>query len=206
MAIELGEQLLPVVKYTISTGALLVKSLLTIINFTRQHYKGIIALSAAIATIASIYYLSTIKVKLWAAAQLVATGIDKLATFVLKTQTTVVLGLKLAYYAVTGQIAKCRTTMMAMRAASIANPYAALATALLVLVAAGYKLYNMFLSSKKAMEGNMLSVRKAKAVHEDMVAATKEMNENTAEERTRVEELTKIINSNVYSYNEKKRL
>lgn len=50
----------------------------------------------------------------------------------------------------------------------------------------------------------MLSVRKAKAVHEDMVAATKEMNENTAEERTRVEELTKIINSNVYSYNEKK--
>lgn len=52
----------------------------------------------------------------------------------------------------------------------------------------------------------MLSVRKAKAVHEDMVAATKEMNENTAEERTRVEELTKIINSNVYSYNEKKRL
>lgn len=204
LAIELGEQLLPVVKYTISTGALLVKSLLTIINFTRQHYKGIIALSAAIATIASIYYLSTIKVKLWAAAQLVATGIDKLATFVLKTQTTVVLGLKLAYYAVTGQIAKCRTTMMAMRAASIANPYAALATALLVLVAAGYKLYNMFLSSKKAMEGNMLSVRKAKAVHEDMVAATKEMNENTAEERTRVEELTKIINSNVYSYNEKK--
>ena len=74
-------------------------------------------LSAAIATIASIYYLSTIKVKLWAAAQLMATGIDKLATIVLKTQTTVVLGLKLAYYAVTGQIAKCRTTMMAMRAA-----------------------------------------------------------------------------------------
>lgn len=50
----------------------------------------------------------------------------------------------------------------------------------------------------------MLSVRKAKAVHKDMVDATREMNENTAEERTRVEQLTKIIDSNVYSYNEKK--
>lgn len=112
----------------------------------------------------------------------------------------------MAYFKLTGQTAKCKAAMDALRAASIANPYAILAAALLALVAVAYKLYGALVSSKKAIEDNMLSVRKAKAVHKDMVDATREMNENTAEERTRVEQLTKIIDSNVYSYNEKKRL
>lgn len=204
LTIELGEQLLPVVKYTISTGALLVKTLLTLINFTRQHYKGIIALAAAITTVASIYYMTTIKAKLFTASMIVQKNIVKGLVFVENAHKVVVLALQMAYFKLTGQTAKCKAAMDALRAASIANPYAILAAALLALVAVAYKLYGALVSSKKAIEDNMLSVRKAKAVHKDMVDATREMNENTAEERTRVEQLTKIIDSNVYSYNEKK--
>ena len=136
--------------------------------------------------------MTTIKAKLFTASMIVQKNIVKGLVFVENAHKVVVLALQMAYFKLTGQTAKCKAAMDALRAASIANPYAILAAALLALVAVAYKLYGALVSSKKAIEDNMLSVRKAKAVHKDMVDATREMNENTAEERTRVEQLTKL--------------
>lgn len=49
LSVELGEQLMPVVKYTISTGSLLVKTLSVLTSFLANHTAAIVAFSAALA-------------------------------------------------------------------------------------------------------------------------------------------------------------
>ena len=44
-----------------------------------------------------------------------------------------------------------------------------------------------------------------RAAHKDMVDVQKEANQSIAEEKTRIMQLTNVVNSNAYSYDEKKR-
>lgn len=122
----------------------------------------------------------------------------------IKGKTAAITAAKLAYYLLTGQIKKAKEAMLAMRAASITNPYAALTAVVLALGVAIYKIISAINAHNKAMHDNLLSVRQARAAAKDLNDAIKERNQTTAEERTRLERLTNIINSNVYSYNEKK--
>jgi len=57
LTIELGEKLLPVVRYTINGSSLLVKGLSILINFVSQHYKMLLSLVSLIA----IYNLARLK-------------------------------------------------------------------------------------------------------------------------------------------------
>lgn len=71
LTIQLGQQLLPVVKYTISTGSLLVKSLYSIITFVKEN-KGIVAGLIVTLTILNTKKLLNIASdKLWAAGTFV---------------------------------------------------------------------------------------------------------------------------------------
>ena len=61
--IELGQQLLPVMKYMITTGSLTVKGLSLLVNVLIENKKGIIALVAAITTYIAITKAATVAVK-----------------------------------------------------------------------------------------------------------------------------------------------
>ena len=208
VSIALGQELLPVVKYTISAGGLLVKGLYVLIGYTKQHIGTLATLASTIAIVTAVYNAALIKEKANAALIVVLNGLRKVETFLIKAKTTAITAAKLAYYLLTGQIKKAQEAMLAMRAASIANPYAnpyaALTAVVLALGVAIYKIVSAINAHNKAMHDNLLSVRQARAASQDLNEAIKERNQATAEERTRLERLTNIINSNVYSYNERK--
>lgn len=64
LTIQLGEKLLPVVKYTITSGSLLVKSLSAIVSFTLKHINVIVTLTAVIGTYITIQKASIVVDKL----------------------------------------------------------------------------------------------------------------------------------------------
>ena len=204
VSIALGQELLPVVKYTISAGGLLVKGLYVLIGYTKQHIGTLVTLASTIGIVTAVYNAALIKEKAQVALTIVMNGLRKVETFLIKAKTTAITAAKLAYYLLTGQIKKAQEAMLAMRAASIANPYAALTAVVLALGVAIYKIVSAINAHNKALHDNLLSVRQARAASQDLNEAIKERNQATAEEKTRLERLTNIINSNVYSYNEKK--
>lgn len=205
LSIELGKELQPVVQYTISTTALLVKTLYQIIIFTKSHIGTLTALAAAITAVTVVYKAQTIAIKLNAAATATAKGVSMACNAAYTALVSTLGVLKVAFYLLTGQVKKAKEAMVALRAAAMGNPYTAMLTVVLALGAGIYYLVKAIRAHNKAAQDNLLAVRKMRAAHKDMLDAQKEVNQSTAEEKTRITQLTNVINSNVYSYDEKKR-
>lgn len=204
LTVELGEQLLPVAKYTISTGAIMVKTLSTLITFVKNHLGGLVSLTASITTVAAVYYAAAIKAKLLATWTTIVTTAQKAGAAATVAYTAVVKTMQIAFYVLTGNIKKAKQSLDAMRLASITNPYAAMTAVILALAAGIITLIASIRKHNKAIHDNLVSVRQQREAAKDMNEAIKERNKSTAEERTKLERLTNIINSNVYSLNEKK--
>lgn len=205
LSIELGKELQPVVKYTISTSALLVKTLYQLIIFTKSHIGTLATLAVAIAAVTLVYKAQAVELKINAAWTKIANAYDATSIALNKAKIVVVNAVKVAYYLLTGQLQKAKAAMDAMRAASISNPYAAVLTVVIALGAGIYYLAKAIRDHNKAAYENQLAVKKMRAAHKDMVDAQKEANQSIAEEKTRVMQLTNVVNSNAYSYDEKKR-
>lgn len=95
LTIELGEKLLPIVKYTITSSSLLVKSLSVIVSFITRHINVILALTTAITTYIAIQKASIVVDKL----KVMWTG--KIMTTIKALYTTM---LKNPYLAVTAAV------------------------------------------------------------------------------------------------------
>lgn len=68
MSVSLGQELLPVMRYAISGTSMLMKVMLTLINFFKAHKSEIIAVAAAIAAYELAIVAATVKTKLLTAA------------------------------------------------------------------------------------------------------------------------------------------
>lgn len=205
LSIELGKELQPVVKYTISTSALLVKTLYQLIIFTKSHIGTLTTLAVAIAAVTLVYKAQAVELKINAAWTKIFNAYDTTSIALSKAKAVAVNSVKIAFYLLTGQLQKAKAAMDAMRLASVSNPYAAVLTAVLALGAGIYYLAKAIRDHNKAAYENQLAVKKMRAAHKDMVDAQKEANQSIAEEKTRVMQLTNVVNSNAYSYDEKKR-
>lgn len=205
LSIELGRELQPVVQYTVSSMSLLVKVLYQVIVFTKNHIGVLSSLAGAIAIVTLAFKAQIVAAKLNAAATATVKGVTVACNAVYKGFAVTLSVVKVAFYLLTGQIKKAKVAMDALRIATMKNPYAAMLTVVLALGAGIYALVKAIRAHNKAAYDNMLAVRKMRAEQKDMLDAQKEVNQNTAEEKTRLSQLTNIINSNVYSYEEKKR-
>lgn len=136
LAIELGERLLPVVKYTISAGSLMVKALTAITSFTLKYWKalmvattGIVAYTVAVkaATIAEkAHYLLTLKK--------IAT--EKLKAIYTGLATSAQKAYNIAVIAGTRQISLATAAQELWNNVIKANPYAAALTAMIAVTTA----------------------------------------------------------------------
>lgn len=204
MSIQLGKELLPVARYTISTGSALAKVLFTVISFTKEHIWGLAKLAAVMTLVGATYKAGTIKVYLWYVKEHALLALHKLHIIAIKAKVAAIGTLKVAYYLLTGNLTKAKAAMEAMRAASLTNPYTAMLTVVLALAAGIYAVIKAFNALSDAGKKNELELRKRQAVLKDMRDAQKSVNESTAETKMRIERLTNIINSNVYSLGERK--
>lgn len=134
LTIELGEKLLPIAKYGVSTASYTVKALSELINFTTKYWKVLVPLGAAIATYTLLLKLNAFekennKVKLmWEIAKdIYHTAVIKAKNLQLKISST--------YYALlTGKISLATVAQTLFNKVVKANPYVAVATAMAALV------------------------------------------------------------------------
>ena len=205
LSIELGKELQPVVKYTISGVSLLIKTLYQLVVFTKDHIGTITTLSLSIAAVTLVYKAQAVQLGINLVWEKIYSAYTATSNALLTAKVAIVKSLKTAYYILTFQVKKAKIAMDEMRAASISNPYAVLLTVILALGAGIYYLVKSIREHNKAAYENQLAVQKMRATHKDMVEAQKEANQNIAEEKARISQLTNIVNSNVYSYAERKR-
>lgn len=204
LTVELGEQLIPVTRYAISTLSIGIHVLSTLITFTFTHVKQLTIIGSAIAVCTALWYKETIAIKLKAAATTYAAAIDKayIATTTLLRAAMVALQATWAY--LTNGVQGYIVVMRAARLASLTNPWAALATVLTVVGVAVYGAVKAFTSYNEAMRNSTQEAKNNRAVAEAQASLAKKVSDATLDERNKVDMLNKVIHSNAYTVDERR--
>lgn len=133
LTIELGEKLLPIAKYGVTTASFTVKALSELINFSTKYWKVLVPLGAAIATYTLLLKLKAFEeknnkvVKMWnIAAEKAETAVIAIKNATLKISS----GL---YALLTGKISLATAAQTLLNKVVKANPYVAAATAMAAL-------------------------------------------------------------------------
>lgn len=204
LTVELGEQLIPVTRYAISTLSIGIHVLSTLITFTFTHVKQLTIIGSAIAVCTALWYKETIAIKLKAAATTYAAAIDKayIATTTLLRAAMVAMQATWAY--LTKGVQGYIVVMRAARLASLTNPWAALATVLTVVGVAVYGAVKAFTSYNEAMRNSTQEAKNNRAVAEAQASLAKKVSDATLDERNKVDMLNKVIHSNAYTVDERR--
>lgn len=204
LTVELGEQLIPITRYAISTLSIGIHVLSTLITFTFTHVKQLTIIGSAIAVCTALWYKETIAIKLKAAATTYAAAIDKayIATTTLLRAAMVALQATWAY--LTKGVQGYIVVMRAARLASLTNPWAALATVLTVVGVAVYGAVKAFTSYNEAMRNSTQEAKNNRAVAEAQASLAKKVSDATLDERNKVDMLNKVIHSNAYTVDERR--
>lgn len=204
LTVELGEQLIPVTRYAISTLSIGIHVLSTLITFTFTHVKQLTIIGSAIAVCTALWYKETIAIKLKAAATTYAAAIDKayIATTTLLRAAMVALQATWAY--LTKGVQGYIVVMRAARLVSLTNPWAALATVLTVVGVAVYGAVKAFTSYNEAMRNSTQEAKNNRAVAEAQASLAKKVSDATLDERNKVDMLNKVIHSNAYTVDERR--
>lgn len=204
LTIELGEKLLPVARYGITTAGMAVRVMLTLMEFVTAHAKELSVLTVAIGILTATYNAHIIVMKLKNAQQTIEMALDK-ATVAAKNMLTFTVSLlSMAYYKLTGNMVKARAASIAMHRAAIANPYTALLAAIMAVSAAIYYVIKAHNDHKKAMHDSLVEVRASNAARKDMNDISKQVNSSTAEEIARINRLTGVIRSNAWTVGQRR--
>ena len=207
LSVELGEKLLPLVEHGINAGSMLVKIIKVLYQvgeFLVQHIGAVTALTASMVFYTNILTVAIIKEKALLAVKKAAYILDKTyaATVILLRSAMVAL---LATWALlTKGVQGYIVVMRAARLASLTNPWTALATVLSVVGVAIYSAVKAWQAHKQAVHDNLQEVKEANAVKKQQAEIDKKVAESHIEEKTRIEQLTKVIHSNAFSVNERR--
>lgn len=140
LTIELGEKLLPVVKYTINGSSMLVKALSVVIDFTGKHWRAIVTLTSGVVAYYTALNIVTIKEKLLAAWIAIKNGLIKVQIALTKTLAVATRAVALTYDLLTGKIKLATYVQRIHNKVVMSNPYIAAAAAVMALVGAILKL------------------------------------------------------------------
>lgn len=147
LTIELGERLLPVVKYTISGSNLLVKTLSILATFTMKYWKGLVVLSSGLAAYTLAVKASAIAEAASNLTKLKSIAIDKLKATYTTLVTSAQEAYKIAVMACTKQIGFATAAQQLWNNVILANP---LAAALVTMVAVSAALITFASRTDKA--------------------------------------------------------
>lgn len=166
MAIQLGQELAPVMKHFVSSTSASMRVLLTMIKFVKENKVAITSLAAAIATYTVAVNLAAIKDKLHTAyivAKSAAMHLHKVA----------VLAASVAYNRMTGNVTRANAAMKLLNTTMKTNPWGLLAS---LIVGATVALVGYIKKQREAVTttNTLDSVRKTAA--QNMVEETNKIN------------------------------
>lgn len=204
LTVELGEQLIPVTRYAISTLSIGIHVLSTLITFTVTHVKQLTIIGSAIAICTALWYKETIAIKLRTAAAAANAAVDKAYIATTTLLRTAMVALQATWALLTKGVQGYIVVMRAARLASLTNPWAALATVLTVVGVAVYGTVKAFASYNETLRNNTQEAKNNKAVAELQASLAKKVSDATIDERNKIDMLNKIIHSNAYTVDERR--
>ena len=184
MAIQLGQELAPVMKHFVSSTSASMRVLLTMIKFVKENKVAITSLAAAIATYTVAVNLAAIKDKLHTAyivAKSAAMHLHKVA----------VLAASVAYNRMTGNVTRANAAMKLLNATMKTNPWGLLAS---LIVGAGV-----------ALAGYIKKQREAVTTTKTLDSVRKTAAQNMVEETNKINLLVAAANNEKLSLEERKK-
>lgn len=196
LTIELGEKLLPIAKYGVTTASFTVKALSELINFSTKYWKVLVPLGAAIATYTLLLKLNAFELeenkvkKMWHIVK------DIYYTTVLKAKNAQ-LKISSAFYALlTRKISLATAAQTLLNKVVKANPYVAAATAMAALVGV---IISFISKTDKATEAqkelNKVNAEAATQCRSEIVELSSLVNiakDKTASDAARIDAIKKI--------------
>ena len=204
LTIELGEKLIPVTRYAISTMSVGIRVLSTLITFTVTHTKQLAIIGSAIAVCTTLWKAQTVILKLHAARLALVTALEKGYHATILLLRSAMVALQATWALLTKGVQGYIVVMRAAKLANLTNPWAALATVLTVVGVAIYGCFKSISSYNKALHDNLQSVKNAKAVAESQANLAKKVSDATLDERNKIDMLNKVIHSNAYTVDERR--
>lgn len=204
MCIELGEKLMPIAKYSVSLTSIGIKTLYVLIEYVSKHIVVLAALATTMLVYNNILTATMIKEAAHSAIKKAGIALDYAAVASKNLLKAALLALRATWALLTGGMKVYNATMARAKILSITNPWSALATVLTVVGVAVYSAVKAWQAHKKAIHDNLQSVKEANAIKKQQEAINKRVAESYIDEKTRVQQLTKIIRSNAFSIGERR--
>lgn len=204
MCIELGEKLMPIAKYSVSLTSMGIKTLYVLIEYVSKHIVVLAALATTMLVYNNVLTATMIKDAAHNAIKKAGIALDYAKEAATRLLKSALLALELTYKRLRYGVEAYRLAMEKAKLASLTNPWAALATVLTVVGVAVYSAVKAWQAHKKAVHDNLQSVKEANAIKKQQEAINKRVAESYIDEKTRVQQLTKIIRSNAFSIGERR--
>lgn len=204
MCIELGEKLMPIAKYSVSLTSMGIKTLYVLIEYVPKHIVVLAALATTMLVYNNVLTATMIKEAAHSAIKKAGIALDYAAVASKNLLKAALLALRATWALLTGGMKAYNATMARAKILSITNPWSALATVLTVVGVAVYSAVKAWQAHKKAVHDNLQSVKEANAIKKQQEAINKRVAESYIDEKTRVQQLTKIIRSNAFSIGERR--
>lgn len=145
MAVALGEQLLPVMRYCISGSSMMMRVISVLVNFIIEYKESLISLGAAVLAYTIYIKASAIATTAWGGVCKVVQG----TAMILKAS---VLLLRIAYYNLTGQVSKASAAMRIFNSICKLSPLGLLIAAVTAAIGLFVTFAHRANESKKAIE------------------------------------------------------
>lgn len=204
MAVELGERLLPVVQYTITGASLLARTLSVLTGFVYDHWKGIAVLTGYVAALTVVWNAHTIAVKASNAVETVSIALKKGHALIVNTLKQAYVAWRIVIAAVTANHVKLNSAMVDMKRLQMTNVWTALITVVLTAAVAIYGAVTAWQKHREAVRNSLQEVKNMRAQQQLQQDMDKKVSESIAEQKTKVEQLTRVIRSNAYTVGERR--
>lgn len=193
LSVELGERLLPLMRYVVTTSTMLVKAIYNLTTFIIKYKAEIAYLIVSITLLTAVYKASTLATYAWYIKEYTLMLLHKTHNVLIKTRIALIGTLRVAVALLTGNITKAAAALRVMRAASLTNPYTALLAVVLSLGYGIYKLYSYIKQNSEEAKKNAEAVKKMKDSYNDIKQVQQEAASAHSAEITQIQTLRRVL-------------
>ena len=191
LAVELGEKLLPVYKHLMTSGSAMLRLLNMIADFIITYRSDIMTAVAAWVSYTLAVNASNIAFKAHYYWLTITQGAMRLLS-------TVTLALKIAFFAVTGQIERAKAAYTAFHLLTKSTPWGIILAA---VTAVGVAIYNMATQTKELTK----SEQELKQMNEELAETRKRYQERLDVEKRRIQDLVSVARDDKASMEQRKK-
>ena len=212
LRVELGKQLLPAYVALTNTGSAFLATIISLIQFIKTHYKGIISITSAILTYnavlkATVAWEALHNINLKAKAASIILNIKQTALY--RSALNLAAAAQAAFHVATTLMTKgltaARLEFALLKAAMAKHPFGLIAIAIATVIGLILQFTGLLGDETDAAKDSTKALNGKKRALQDFSEAQRQANENTVKEIDRVQQLLKVARDEKASREERLR-